>query len=124
MKKVNALLLSLGLSSLSVGMNNALSSNENDKAKSPDAVVNAQTVRKASNTGPDQKKNEHDRSDIFAATNALPSSQAFQKQPDNGKVHGFDFYRDPLNAKKPMQTFEETMEADVAERPKVVKAQN
>lgn len=124
MKKINALLLSLGLSGLGMRMNSALSHNESERAKSLDAVINAQTVRKASNTAPEQKKSEHDRSNIFAAPNALPSSSAFQKQPDNGKVLGFDFYRDPLNAKKPMQTFEETMETDVTERPKIMKTQH
>ncbi len=36
--------------------------------------------------------------------------------PDAGKMVRFDFSRDPLGAKKPMQTFEETMAADEAAR--------
>ena len=31
-------------------------------------------------------------------------------------ILGFDFYRDPLNAKKPMQTFQEIMQADIAQK--------
>ena len=34
--------------------------------------------------------------------------------PDDGEVRGFDFYRDPLNAKKPMQTPEEITAQDKA----------
>src|SRR4029450_10110354 len=40
-----------------------------------------------------------------------------------GGALGFDFARDPLNAMKPMQTFEETMKADVDARPGVGAAQ-
>ncbi len=125
MKKINILVLSLGLGSLSTGMNSAFSQNNNETSPpSPDAILNAQTVRETPVTRPEQKKNEHDRSGTFEAPNAMPSSPAFQNQPDNGRILGFDFYRDPLNAKKPMQTFEETMKADVAQRPGVMKTQH
>ena len=36
---------------------------------------------------------------------------------------GFDFSRDPFGAKKPMQTFEETMKADIDAKPGVMAAQ-
>lgn len=36
---------------------------------------------------------------------------------------GFDFARDPLNAKRPMQPAEEIMKNDIAEKPKVTEAQ-
>lgn len=128
MKKVNVLILSLGLASLSAGMNSAMSQNNNEtrqgSMRAPDAVSNAQMVRETSITRPEQKKSEHDRSNIFAPPNAAPSSPAFDGQPDKGKILGFDFYRDPLNAKKPMQTFEEIMKADVADRAKVMKTQH
>jgi cytochrome c peroxidase len=61
--------------------------------------------------------------DRFAAPNAPPSSTALEGQPEKGQAPGFDFFRDPLNAKRPMQTFEEIMQADVAEKPKVMEAQ-
>ncbi len=127
MKNINALIISLGFVGLSLGAGGVLSQNDSDKRptskQSPDAVLEAQTVQPTPVTRPEQKKDDHDRSNIFDAKNALPSSPAFDKQPDNGKVLGFDFYRDPLNAKKPMQTFEETMKADVAERSKVMQTQ-
>ncbi|WP_256327750.1 cytochrome B6 [Nitrosospira sp. Nl5] len=128
MKKMNVLILGLGLVSFGAGMNSATAQNDDEarsaSAQSRDAVVRAQTVRETSVTRPEQKKSEHDRSNVFAAPNAMPSSPAFENQPDDGKILGFDFYRDPLNAKKPMQTFEETMKADVAERAKVMKTQH
>jgi cytochrome c peroxidase len=88
-----------------------------------DAVVEAQTSREAPVTRPEQRKTEHDRSNVFKGSNAKPSSQAFENQPDQGKVTGFDFARDPLNAKKPMETFEEIMRADVAMKSKVMDTQ-
>src|SRR5689334_1958363 len=89
----------------------------------PDAIEEAQTPRAVPATRPEQIKSAHDSSDAFSATKASPSSTAFKDQPDEGKVKGFDFYRDPLDAKKPMQTFEETMAQDVADKPKVMAQQ-
>jgi cytochrome c peroxidase len=89
----------------------------------PDAAQEAQTPRTVPTTRPEQQLSERDRSDLFQATKALPSSPAFANQPDQGKVLGFDFFRDPLNAKRPMQTFEETMQADVQAKPGVMDAQ-
>ena len=108
MKKINVLILSVGLTGFGTVMNSALSqSSQNENvpaagAPSGDAVQNAQTVREVPPTRPEQKKNEHDRSNVFDAQNALPASPAFNNQPDKGKVLGFDFFRDPLNAKRPM----------------------
>ena len=85
-----------------------------------DATAEAQTTREVAADRPEQKKSAHDRSDAFAATGAEPSSSALEDQPQKGQITGFDFYRDPLDAKKPMQTFEETMKADVAAKPKVM----
>ncbi len=86
-------------------------------APPPDAVALAQTPNDAPADRPEQKKSAHDASAEFAAPNA---STALAGQPDKGGTPGFDFYRDPLNAKKPMQTFEETMAEDVAAKPKVM----
>jgi cytochrome c peroxidase len=86
-----------------------------------DAVQEAQAPASAVPiTRPEQQKQPQDRPDRFTAPNAQPSSPAFAAQPDAGKITGFDFYRDPLNAKKPMQTFEETMAADVRDKPRVM----
>ncbi len=85
-----------------------------------DAVADAQTPRAAAGRRPEQARTGHDRSGAFAATNAKPISPALGGQPDKGGIPGFDFYRDPLNAKHPMMTFEEAMKADVAAKPKVM----
>jgi cytochrome c peroxidase len=60
--------------------------------------------------------------DRFGAAAAEPSSTVLESQPDKGQVQGFDFIRDPLNAKRPMQTFDEIMKADVAAKPTVMAA--
>ena len=104
----------------------ALHSQEEKKTRPPaphDAVADAQEPREVPRTRQEQKKTAHDRSDIFKATNARPSSAAFDDQPEKGQIQGFDFYRDPLDAKKPMQTFEEIMKADIAAKPKVMETQ-
>jgi cytochrome c peroxidase len=89
----------------------------------PDAVEAAQEANPVERTRPEQKLSEHDKSDIFLAPNAKPSSRAFETQPDKGSVKGFDFYRDPLDAKKPMQTFDETMIQDKKDKPKIMEDQ-
>ncbi len=125
MKKTRILFLTvIGVSCLGLGVNNAISKNKNDSelaAEIPDAIMNAQTTHKNVKGVPEHKPTEHDRADQFDAQNALPSSLAFKNQPDDGKILGFDFYRDPLNAKKTMQTFEETMKNDIKERPSIMK---
>ncbi len=88
-----------------------------------DAVMEAQTSKVVPITRPEQKKNEHDLKDIFIPTKAEPSSTAFKEQPEEGKMEGFEFYRDPLNAKKPKMTFDEIYKADVADKSKVMKMQ-
>ena len=92
-------------------------------APPPDAVAEAQTPRKVAVERPEQKKTEHDRSGVFAAPKAPESSRAFENQPEKGQTTGFDFYRDPLNAQRPMQTPEEIMKADIAMKPKVMATQ-
>jgi cytochrome c peroxidase len=98
------------------------------KAASPpsaphDAVLDAQTPRSVPLTRPEQRKNDHDSWDIYAATKAEPSSTALAGQPDQGKILGFDLYRDPFNAKKPMMTFEEIYNEDVAGKKQVMDQQ-
>ena len=88
-----------------------------------DAVQDAQTPRAVPETRPEQRKTDHDRSAVFSPGTPAPSSSALPAQPDEGKVTGFDFSRDPFGAKKPMQTFEETMKADIDAKPGVMAAQ-
>jgi cytochrome c peroxidase len=89
----------------------------------PDAVNAAQTPSAVPLSRPEQQKSGHDRLDLFDASKAPPSSTAFENQPDKGQILGFDFYRDPLNAKQPMQMFEEIMQADIAQKSQVMATQ-
>jgi cytochrome c peroxidase len=82
-----------------------------------DAVAQAQAPAQGLTSAPP------DASKAFDGSNALPSSDAFSDQPDHGKATGFDFARDPLNAKKPMETFDDIMKADVSAKPKVMGTQ-
>jgi hypothetical protein len=74
-------------------------------------------------TRPEQIKTQHDLSDIFNAANAESSSQVTKGQPKQGKISGFDFYRDPLNADRPNQPPEEIVQKEIANKPAVVAAQ-
>jgi hypothetical protein len=89
----------------------------------PDAIQDAQAQLPVTNNRPELKKNKHDNSDVFDAANADPSSGAFENQPERGETLGFDFYRDPLDAQKPMQTFEATLKADIQAKTKVMETQ-
>jgi cytochrome c peroxidase len=91
-----------------------------DSKRTKDAVEDAQTPTKVSTARPEQKKSTHDTSDIFDADNALPASSAFKDQPKDGKITGFDFFRDPLNAERPKQTLDEIMEAESAAKAQVM----
>lgn len=119
---IGSLLLAAGLV-LTATESWTQSQKSSDRKVPPDAVMEAQTPRDVPKTRPEQQMNQHDRSDVFSGTKADPSSTAFKRQPDEGKMLGFDFYKDPLNAKKPMMTFEEIYQADVADKPKVMETQ-
>src|SRR6185369_10611622 len=94
------------------------------QARAPhDAVLDAQTPREVPITRPEQVKNQHDRSELFSGTAAEPSSTAFVEQPDQGKILGFDFFRDPLDAKKPMMTLGEIYQEDAAGKKQVMEKQ-
>ena len=91
--------------------------------RSQDAVQEAQTPRSVQSNRPELKKTDQDKPERFAATNAQPISPVLKSQPEEGKIKGFDFFRDPLNAKKPMEKFEEIMKADEAAKTGVMDAQ-
>src|SRR3954452_13249550 len=88
-----------------------------------DAVQQAQQPSPVKPTPPEQQKNAHDNSDVFDASKAEGVSSVFQTQPKQGKVAGFDFARDPLNADRPMQKPEEIMQKEMAAKPGVMAAQ-
>ncbi len=104
-----------------------VSSQEAGRQKAPaaprDAAAEAQTQRPVPADRPELKATRHDKSDVFAPTNAPPSSPALNDQPDKGRLAGFDFARDPLNAKHPMMTFDEVLREDLAAKPKAMAAQ-
>ncbi len=89
----------------------------------PDAVQDAQLPREVERKRPEQKLSEHDRSEVFQAPNAPHSSRELPKQPEKGEINGFDFVRDPLNAKKPMQSPDEIKAADKEAKAGVMAAQ-
>ena len=70
-----------------------------------------------------QQKNAHDNADGFNPDKAAPSSPALQTQPKQGRLSGFDFARDPLNADRPGQSPEEIMKKEIANKPNVMAAQ-
>jgi cytochrome c peroxidase len=88
-----------------------------------DAVVDAQSAVDVPAQRPEQERTQRDRSDAFGADNAADSSQALKGQLEKGRITGFDFYRDPLNAKVPMETFEQLMQADIAAKADVMARQ-
>jgi cytochrome c peroxidase len=90
---------------------------------SPDAVAEAQTPKEVPEERPEQKKTAHDLSDVFAPGKALPTTKALTNQTDQGQMLGFEFYRDPLGAKKPGMTFEDIYKAGMAGKPKVMATQ-
>jgi cytochrome c peroxidase len=88
-----------------------------------DAVNDAQTPREVPMERPEQKKTAHDLSDVFAQSQAPPTTKALDNQTDQGQMLGFDFYRDPLGAMKPGTTFEDIYKAGVEAKPKVMATQ-
>jgi cytochrome c peroxidase len=94
-----------------------------DAATPKDAVAAAQTPEEVPIERAEQKKSQHDRSDIFNATKANPSSSVFKEQPKQGKISGFDFYRDPLNADKPFQEPTAIMQKEIDNKAAVMSAQ-
>jgi len=90
----------------------------------PDAIQEAQTPRPARDAKrPEQQITEHDKSDVFAPSKAPISSPVLKQQPEEGEIRGFDFARDPLNSKRPMQSADEIKAEDIAMKPKVMEAQ-
>ena len=101
----------------------ALGNSQQRESSTRDAVEEAQTPRQVPSKRPEQQKSTHDQSDIFGGASALPSSPIFQNQPDQGRMLGFNLARDPLKAKQPMQPAEEIQKNDIADKPKVMAAQ-
>jgi cytochrome c peroxidase len=100
-----------------------LSGQEPAPKRPADLVQDAQTPQPAPAARPEQQKTDHDRSSKFDDIHAKPNTPDTNAQPKQGKITGFDFYRDPLNADQPMTTFPEVMEKDSKAKPAVMAAQ-
>jgi cytochrome c peroxidase len=98
-------------------------SSKNGTPPPTDAVREFQTPRPSNTNRAEQRLTEHDQSSVFLGSNAPASSPALKSQPEQGEMRGFDLARDPLNAKRPMQTADEIMKEDIAAKPKVMEAQ-
>jgi len=90
---------------------------------SPDAIEEAQRPRNSAPSRPEQNKSAHDQSAIFSAPSAKPASDVSDGQPKQGKISGFDFYRDPLNADQPNVNPAEIVKNESANKPNVMNAQ-
>lgn len=90
---------------------------------SADAVQDAQTPREVPRKRPEQQVTEHDKAPAFAPGQPAPLSEVLKTQPNEGRILGFDFFRDPLGAPKPFTTFEEVMKKESDARAKVMDAQ-
>ncbi len=89
----------------------------------PDAVQDVQTPRATPRQRPEAKLNEHDQSNAFAPANAAEITPALKAQPQGGRLSGFDFVRDPLNASEPRIDPREVMKAEIEAKPKVMQKQ-
>jgi cytochrome c peroxidase len=83
-------------------------------------AVKAQPVQEER---PEQKRTEHDKSAAFDWKAPAPLNPALKGQPNEGRITGFEFSRDPLNADQPFRTFEEVMKKESAAKPNVTAAQ-
>jgi cytochrome c peroxidase len=112
--------LTLIITTCAVSGGVALALTQQNPTPPPDAVKEAQTPKPVPASRPEQRKTEQDQPGKFDARNAPPSSPVFKNQPKEGKISGFDFFRDPLNADRPFQTFDEIMQKESAAKPKVM----
>src|SRR5205085_6434757 len=93
------------------------------EAKPRDPAAEATDVRAVPVERPEQRLTEHDRSDAFDPTKPAPLTAALKDQPKAGRITGFDFARDPLNADKPFTTLAEVMKMESGARPQVMNVQ-
>ena len=121
--KYRGLRIVLGASVLLVFAFLWVAAQENSQRAPHDAVMEGQQSQTVPVERPEQQKTEHDRSDIFNAQNAQPSSPELKKQPEEGKTSGFDFYRDPLNSGRPNEDPNAIMQRLIAQKPKVMALQ-
>ncbi len=88
-----------------------------------DAIAAAQTPAKPAAQRPEQNLTEHDKSPLLDGAEPMVVSAAVTKQPNGGRITGFDFVRDPLNADKPGAKFEDIMAKESNAKPRVMSEQ-
>jgi len=71
---------------------------------------------------PEQQLTDHDKS-VPDPTKPAPINSALKDQPKGGRITGFDFARDPLNADKPFTPFAEVMKKESAAKSGVMTTQ-
>lgn len=106
-----------------LAQSNTQNNSPQQKPKAPDAASDAIEVRSAASNRPEQKLTEHDKSPRFDTTRPAPVNGALKSQPNQGRLIGFDFARDPLGAPQPWTTFAEVMKKESAQKPTVMSAQ-
>jgi cytochrome c peroxidase len=94
-----------------------------DKTKPRDPAAEAVKAQPVPAERPEQKVTEHDKSAKFDPTKPAPITPALKDQPNQGRILGFDFARDPLGAEKPFTPFPEVMKKESEAKPKVMAAQ-
>ena len=87
-----------------------------------DPAAEALRVKQLPTDRPEARLTEHDKSGAFDPTKPAPLTPALKDQPNQGRILGFDFARDPLGAPKPFTTFDEVMKKESAAKPKVMDA--
>jgi hypothetical protein len=89
----------------------------------PDAADRARQQVTQGGNRPELQKTPHDQSQVFSAPAASAVSAAVSEQPNGGRISGFDFYRDPLNAERPNVNPEDVMKKEMANKAGVMNAQ-
>jgi cytochrome c peroxidase len=115
--------LVLSMAGVLVVVASAQNQNPSSSQAPHDAVAEAQTPKEVQAERPEQKKTEHDLSNVFAPSEALPTTKALKDQTDEGQFLGFDLYKDAVGAKKPGLTFDDIYKELVAAKPNVMATQ-
>src|SRR5947209_7029784 len=90
-------------------------------AQPRDPAAEAVAPRPAPADRPEARPNEHDKSNVFDRPAYV--SPALKQQPKQGRMLGFDFGRDPLNAPAPLTSLGEIMRLEEKARPAVMAKQ-
>lgn len=110
-------------SALNVGAYQDVKKEESKDGAVRDAAADALSVQEVPPERREQKISEHDKGVTKSAAGPAPLSESFRPQPNEGRMKGFDFARDPLNAPAPFTTFEEVMKKESDAKSAVMESQ-